>query len=408
MIRTWMRVALANFLLAAILGGLLRYAFVAEIAWPTFRHLMHTHSHVAMLGWLFLALFALLLHAFLPPEQQQAIAYRRQFWLLQVSVIGMFVSFPFQGYAAGSIIASTAHVLFSYWFAWRFWQDLNRWVAPGLARQFAKASLGFLIFSSLGLWAMPPLMILNPEQGTAYYLAVQFYLHFQFNGWFLFAVLALLLQQMQQQGFRPDPKQGTLFFWLMVGSCLLTYALALTWAKPEQLLFYLNGFGAGLQLLALAVGIRLFWPGIGPFLAQQRAWAKPLLLVALACFVFKILIQGAVIVPFVAQVAYTVRNFVIGFFHLILLGVLSHFVLHYAVQHTLIARTRLVKIGLLTFTIGFILSETILMGQGLMFWIGWGFLPAYYESLFAVSALMPLGLAAILIPKPPSEQAEKR
>ncbi|MCB0637482.1 MAG: hypothetical protein KDC54_12725, partial [Lewinella sp.] len=46
---------------------------------------------------------------------------------------------------------------------------------------------------------------------------------------------------------------------------------------------------------------------------------------------------------------------------------------------------------------GFLLSEGWLFLQGTFFWGAWGFLPAYYEVLFAVSALMPAGIALLLL-----------
>ena len=48
------------------------------------------------------------------------------------------------------------------------------------------------------------------------------------------------------------------------------------------------------------------------------------------------------------------------------------------------------------FIVGFILSEVVLFLQGTMFWGAMGFMPYYYELLFGVSALLPIGLFFIL------------
>ena len=53
--RIWLVVALLNFLMAAGMGALLRMAFVVEIPWVKYQYLLHAHSHVAMLGWIYLA-----------------------------------------------------------------------------------------------------------------------------------------------------------------------------------------------------------------------------------------------------------------------------------------------------------------------------------------------------------------
>ena len=195
--KVWFRIALANFFIAAVMGVVLRYAFVEEISWLKFRYFLHGHSHVAMLGWVYLALYALLMGAFLSEEQQRSTFYRNVFLASQVAVIGMLISFPIQGYAPWPIAFSTLHGLASYFFAWRFWRDIRG--QSGLPALFVKAALLFMLFSTLALWAMPPIMLLGLQQKAIYYMTVQFYLHFQFNGWFAFAVLALFFQLLESR-----------------------------------------------------------------------------------------------------------------------------------------------------------------------------------------------------------------
>ena len=124
---------------------------------------------------------------------------------------------------------------------------------------------------------------------------------------------------------------------------------------------------------------------------------KNLLRLAFASFIIKILVQSAVAVPFVAEAAYTIRNYVIGFIHLILLGAMTFFVMQQAGRRALLPTGRwLVRTGLYLLAAGFVLSEGILFLQGTLFWAAMGFLPFYYEALFGVSALMPLGILLLL------------
>ena len=106
MTKTWLRIALINFFIAACMGALLRFAFVEEITWINFRSLMHGHSHVAMLGWLFIGLFALIGHKFLTPLSASSSAILKGLIIIEVSIIGMAISFPIFGYAAPSIAFS--------------------------------------------------------------------------------------------------------------------------------------------------------------------------------------------------------------------------------------------------------------------------------------------------------------
>ena len=398
-IRSWLRIALVNFLVAALLGALLRYAFVAELAWMNFRFVQHGHSHVAMLGWLYLALYALLIGTFLPESAQNRLFYRQLFWLTQLSVLGMLLTFPLQGYAAGSIAFSTLHVLCSYAFAWRFLRDLRgaaaRLKASGI---FVRAGIWLMLLSSMGLWAMGPVMALDPGKGVAYYMAVQFYLHFQFNGWYVFAVLALFFHWMEKERIPVNPGHSRPFFWLLLASCLLTYALALTWANPLDALFYVNSAGVLLQLAALYFFLRMVQAHGQAIRARWGGMAAALFFIAFASFCLKILFQAAAVIPVIATVAYTIRNFVIGFFHLVLLGIITHFVLGYALQVRLLYPGQgLVRWGLYLFMVGFLLSEAVLFGQGVMLWAALGFLPGYYALLFGVSVLMPLGILLLAL-----------
>ncbi|GAB4413878.1 MAG: hypothetical protein OHK0039_21230 [Bacteroidia bacterium] len=389
--RIWLRWALLNLFVAASLGVLLRFAFVQELLWLKFRYVLHAHSHTAMLGWAYPALVALLVRSFLPDTTLHR-AYSWLFWLGQVAVLGMLLSFPVQGYGPVSIACSTLHMLVSYGFAWQFGRDLRQ-APPGPARWTARAALYWMVGASLGLWAMGPVIVLGLQGSTTYYMAVQFFLHFQFNGWYLFAVLAVLLRYLEDRGWSAPPRAWRRVALAGVPATLLTYALALTWANPDDWLFWLNGLGVLLQLLAFV----LLWQTLrsaGSLLPRQ-GWAGVYGYLAGGSLLGKVLIQTAVVVPAVATVAYTIRNLVVGFLHLILLGVLTHFIWA-AGHHTglLDLDDRRARWGMALFTTGFVASELVIFLQGTMFWGNRGFLPFYYEGLFAISLLMPLGVLA--------------
>lgn len=388
----WFRIALVNFFVAAVMGLVLRYAFVSEISWLQYRPFQHGHSHVAMLGWLYIGLVALLIHQFVP-DHRKTHFYSNNLILTQISVLGMFLTFPLQGYAPWSIGFATLHGLLSYAFAWRFIKDLrpNR----SLAARWVRSAIFFMILSTLALWAMP-LIILNGFQGKAlYYAAIQFYLHFQFNGWFIFAALALSFHWMGKQGIELPIGPLRRFFGLLVLSCLLTYALAVTWSNPSIWLFLTNSVGVLLQFVALLyflIALRKIWPELKPSISD---WAGLLLIVALFSFTVKILIQTAVVFPVIATVAYTIRNFVVGFIHLILLGVMTPLLLGMAGKLGIIRFERTsAKLSVILFLLAFAGTEALLFLQGTMIWASLGFIPMYYELIFGLSTLF---VAAVLL-----------
>jgi hypothetical protein len=393
--RSWLHIALLNFFLAATLGALLRLAFVVELPWLKFMRVLHAHSHVAMLGWLYLALFALLIGSFLPAERQADRFYKRLFWATEISVIGMLLTFPVYGYAGPSGVFSPLHVICSWLFLWRFWRDIRG--SAGFSALMVRSAFVFMLLSAVGVFTLMVYGIGGFRHDALYYMAVQFFLHFQFNGWFLFALLALFFRMLEERGRSFSPPVRRWFYGLLVVSGVLTYALAVAWSQPYLAVYLVNSAGVVLQLGALAAFLLLIWPQRKAIMEGLDGWVKFLLLLALLSFSFKILAQTAVAIPFVAKAAYTIRNYVMGFFHLILLGMATSFILGYAIRKGWLDDRRLwSKLGLVLWVTGFLGSEAILFLQGTMFWGAKGFLPYYYEGLFAVSALMPVGVGVFL------------
>ncbi len=387
---------LTNLFLAALAGTLMRLAFVIELpAWIDYYNVLHAHSHFAMMGWAWPALYLLMYHAFVPAERAGARVWSWLFWGMNAAAWGLFAAFFVQGYAAWSIAFSTAFVGLAYLFAWRLWPHLPKGTPAGMV---ARAAIGLMALSTLALWAMPPLMF-SPLRGSAwYYMAVQFFLHFQFNGWFLFGVIALGFRFMEQLELHVPTRQARHFLWWLTLSCLLTYALAVTWSNPRPWLFVLNSVGVLVQAVALWRFLTLLHPHLGTLRQQIGGVPQLLLAIALAAFVLKVAIQTAVVLPFIAKVAYTIRNFVIGFIHLILLGMVSCGLLGLAgFRQMWPVDSRMARMGLVSFLGGLVGTEAWLFLQGLFFWGAWGFLPATYEVLFGLTLLLPLGIGLMAI-----------
>ena len=387
-----MTLALINLLLATAMGAMLRFAFVKELPWLDYRFWMNGHSHVAMLGWLYLALYILIIRLFLPEANRNSRFFDRLFRLTQASVAGMLIAFPLQGYAFWSILFSTMHIFFSYAFVWKAWILTRMDSTPEAG--FLRTSLFFMVLSTMGLWTMGPIMAMELQGSAWYYGAVQFFLHFQFNGWFTFAVLALLFRTLRNQGVRLEESSIRRFGMMLTVASIPTYALAVAWSNPHPAIFAVNSLGVLLQFAALILFVDL--------LRKTGSWQLPtrvlwLFRIGLAGFLLKMLIQTAVVLPAIAKVAYTVRNYVIGFIHLILLGTITFILFGVSDLYKIWPfESRLSKFGLWLVVTGFLAMELVLFLQGTLFWANWGFLPRYYEVIFAVSALVPAGVAIIL------------
>ncbi|WP_266202994.1 hypothetical protein [Pontibacter kalidii] len=394
--------ALLSLVVIALLGLLLRGMLVVPMTGLNYKYLLHAHSHAALLGWLYPALFIALLHAYVPPEVRCQKVYFRQFWLAQAAVLGMLLSFPVQGYGAVSITFSTAHILLSYWFILRFLKDAKAArVSQGVHRlsfKFVKASLSFLALSSLGPWAMGPIMATGHSGSELYYNAIYFYLHFLYNGWFTFAVLGLLFWLLEKYEIGFSQKYGLLFFRLMFWACLPAYLLSVLWIKPDAMVYLVGGLAALVQVLALGLLVRGLWPVRRQLDTLFPGWGRGMLILAALAFILKTLMQFSTAFPYMADLAYNLRFFIIGYLHLVLIGFVSFFTLAFFAQRGWVSfEPGISRWGMGLFILAFIGSEALLFGQGLFLWLGLGAVPNYNELLFGVSILLPSGIGLFFL-----------
>ncbi|TYC10665.1 hypothetical protein ES677_11385 [Bizionia gelidisalsuginis] len=378
---------LVNFFIAAIMGLLLRYAFISGSIF-NYKYLMHAHSHVAMLGWVYLMLFTFYVHYFVPEKSQR---YSSLFWTTQAAVIGMMLSFPLQGYAAVSISFSTLHIFCSYVFVYRIWKDM--YIHNPIIKTLVRASLIFLLVSTIGVWCLGPAVGLLGQASAFYQIAIQFFLHFQFNGWFLIAVIAILFHKLK---IKPS-KDTHLFLRFLIFSTVVTFALPIQWFANHPLLYWFNGLGILLQLIALYYFIQIVKSPLKVKISQPSNSLNILYRFSLMCLLIKIVLQTLSIIPAFSSTVYEHHNFVIGFIHLTMLGVVSGFLFAFLFQSKIISINVLSKLGVSLFLLGIISTELILFSQGALWYLEQGMLPHYFSILFIASILLPLGILILLI-----------
>ncbi|MCK0124326.1 hypothetical protein MWU76_07920 [Gelidibacter sp. F2691] len=381
-------VCLINFLIAALMGLALRYIFVQPLG-INFRYLTHAHSHVAMLGWVYLMLYLLIVHYFIPEKKP---IYNRLFWVTQFAVVGMMVSFPFTGYAAISITFSCLHIFCSYYFVRLVWK--NHLVSSPPVRKLLKSSLVFMVLSTIGVWCLGPAVAVLGQASAFYQIAIQFFLHFQFNGWFMLAVLAVFLHQFPLD----DSAIFQRFFKTLIAATILTFALPVSWFLYHPSWLIINGLGVLLQLLSGYYLILLLKPYWTTFWSGILTLTKALYGLALISFILKIVLQTASIIPQVAEMAHQYRNFVIGFIHLMMLGVISGFLFAFLLQkYSKTNTSKSLRFGIYTFILGFVSTEILLILQGIFYFFGWGMLPQYYLILLLCSIFLPLGILFFIL-----------
>ena len=253
------------------------------------------------------------------------------------------------------------------------------------------------ILSTLGILAIGPIIATGNQGKEIYYWAVQFFLHFQFNGWFWFAAMAIGARWAERQGFAlhldrltdsasgsfppcsptrwplhganrfpPSSPRYPLAVALQVWAAWRTFRI-LRYACDSVLMSSIPTLGTdphrrrlgvhGPEGVGAGLGGRTFGGRHGLHHPPLRHGLHP---------------HEHVGDHDDAAVAYAVLH---GWCDLRQAS-------HASVSVLLVA--------------GIILSELLLFAQGTFFWAGWGMIPGHYWHLFLASALMPVGVGLML------------
>lgn len=354
-------IALGYFLIIALLGMILRLFHIVDVP-INFKHIVHAHSHIALLGWIYTALTTLIYYAYLR-EKPISKGYRKLFLFTQFTLIGMLISFPITGYALFSIIFSTLFLFASYWFLW----FVNKHISPAQKSsnsfKLVKAGLWFMVISSLGPWALG--IIMNTLGGASiwYRTSIYFYLHFQYNGWFIVTLIGIFFYILEQHNIGILKKLFNKFYWLLILSIILTFSISVLWTKPHKVFYILSSIGAFLQFLSFWYFTKLVRQiGFTSIFSKQLL---KLLKLSYYLFMIKITLQFIGSFQIIADDITTNLDFVIGYLHWTFLGVVSIPLVLFLNYFKLI---RLSKNSMTLYVVGFFLTEVLIFYKGYTQW----------------------------------------
>lgn len=386
----WNRWAVGFFLLASILGLVMRAFLVFEIPVLEYRNILHTHSHLALLGWGFMILIGSIVGE-LEDKELLVKKYRVLGIGLLISILGMTGSFPVQGYGAISITFSTLFVLISYGVVFKVLKTLQKRQEGASSSWVLKLSLIGYLISTLGLWSLGPVMVTLGRMHELYFMTIQWFLHFQLNAWFVLGALGLILLQLEKKGY--PLFLSTFIKWALPSTVVLTYALVVTWAEPDPVFFWINGLAVILQGIVYWIVLNRIFPAIKKSISHP--FSATLIRIGLGSLAAKAILQLLLVIPQVAVISYTIRMYVIGFLHLVLLGAMSLLVVGLASENKRLALSALGKWGWSIVVLAFLGSEVLLFGQGTLVWLKQGYLDSYHTLLFWLSTLFPTGLSLV-------------
>lgn len=234
-------------LIGAFIGLLLRYAHTGAVIFSSFsyKNYLHAHSHGMLLGLLFNAILILVWLNF--SRKMDRISFR-YYISMQVSMAAMIVAFIYQGYAFYSILFSTLHLWISYILLIRLWKRLEGNKELVL---LVKSGIFFHFLSSLGPYALGPLMVFDMRDSPWYQQSVFFYLHFQFLGVYFTWMLALLFK-------KATVILNKFHVLIIVLSLFFLYAHTLDYSFDNWLIQLFGGLGS-VMLFAVLFHLRSFF-----------------------------------------------------------------------------------------------------------------------------------------------------
>ena len=361
-LRRYSNIAIFNLLLISLLGLVLRYKIAFALPFIDQSHLLHGHSHFAFTGWITHALMVLLV-AFITPQKGEEVLTKYR-WIINANLFtayGMLVSFPLQGYGLFSISFSTLSVVVSYVFVVMYWKDLNSLPQKKVSHWWIKAALFFNVLSSAGTFALAFMMVTKSMHQNWYLASVYFYLHFQYNGWFLFACLGLATDKLLSN---VSSKVLRKIFWLFAGACVPAYLLSALWLPMPTWLYILVVLAAFSQVAGWIFIVQEIKKQMIFIKASLNKTVQWLLLFSSIAFSIKLLLQLGSTIPSLSTLAFGFHPIVIGYLHLVLLGVITLFLLGYLIDEKLILLNSKTFAGIKIFTAGLIINEVLLMIQG--------------------------------------------
>ena len=382
----WLKFSVFNFLIVALLGVTMRYKILYSMPFLDQKHLQEAHSHFAFYGWITNVIYVLILNYMHKINAQ--IDLKKYEKLIVVNLIASFTmlgAFLYGGYFWASIAGSTVALLCSFVFFFFFVRDAKK--IQDSSKLWFLAGLFFAVISSVGVFNLGYMMMSKTATQDLYLASEYYYLHFQYNGFFIFSCIGFLLFSMKQAGSGISEKQNKLIFWLLFIGCVIGYGLSVLWMKMPVSIFAVIVVATIMQTIGavlLFVFIKKNWTNL---VLKWSSMHRFVLLYAGFAFAVKIALQLGSTIPALNQFAFGFRNVVIAYLHLVLLMCIATFLVNQILATHYFSITNKLLMGFKLLLLGIFLNELILGLMG-VFSIKYISIPFANEMLLGVSVLM--------------------
>lgn len=391
-------ICLFNLLIAAFLGLMMRYKMEFPLPFANQTYLLHAHSNFVFCGWVSLTLYFCMVTYMLPDIPKRRSTYPILFFSLEVASLGILISCLFQGYGLYSAIFILLFIFLFYVFTYLFWIDFKKVRVPVEIKWFAHGALILFLLSSVSPYILGYYTLTGTGSPMLMRSILYWYLHFQYNGFFTFAVFALLLFWLHKRRLYPSSGRMKVVFVLLFAGVIPEYLLSLigfypyTWIRVLSAFAIVTHFAAGIILFLIVIkGYRI----ISMIIPKE---ANILWKIATAAYFLKIALQFGLLVPSLASFTFSFRPLIIGFLHLVFLCFISFFLIGFLlVRRWLhIGSIRLAKVGFVLFVACVLLSEVLLFINSFYHYIS-VYSPFFRPALFWVTLGIFIGLLLFVI-----------
>ncbi|MCY1661012.1 hypothetical protein [Chryseobacterium sp. SL1] len=381
----WLKLCIFNFFIVSVIGVMMRYNLAFSLPGFSHKFMQESHSHFAFYGWVSAAIY-LFVTKYMAENYQGIAISKYQFLQVfnQIGSYGMLVTFLYGGYFWLSIVFSSVALFTGFAYYIFLLIDMRRNRNPETI--WLKSGAFFATLSAVGIFGLGYFSARKEEFDVLFRASTYFYLHFQYNGFFLFSCTGLLLISLKNLGIQIQEKLNKSIFRLLFIGCLFGYGLSILWIDMPDLLYIFFSIISIIQLWG-AIKLWIWFKGTGIFKKQHFMQKWPLAAVGFA-FIGKFILQTLSAIPDIGIYAFSNINIVIGYLHLVLLMGVSLFLIWKILRLENIKMNKFLQVSIVIMIFGIVCNEVVLAFSGIFSIIYVPFLSAKYWLLFASVVIM--------------------
>lgn len=381
----WLKICVFNFFVVSAVGVMMRYNMAFSLSGFNHKFMQESHSHFAFYGWVSAGIF-LFVTKYLSENFKKINLAKYQYLMIcnQIGSYGMLFTFLYGGYFWLSIVFASIALFTGFAYFIFLLIDTKSNENPEII--WLKSGAFFATFSAIGIFGLAYFSSKKEEFDVLFRASTYFYLHYQYNGFFLFSCIGLLLISLKKIGIEIKEKLNKTIFYLLFFGCFFGYGLSVLWIEMNSVLY---GFFVLISVIQFFGAIPfLNWIRKTNIFKRQNFIQKLLLCVFGFAFILKFILQSLSVIPSLGIFAFSNINIVIAYLHLVLLMGVSLFLVWRILQNRMIKLNLVLKFSVLLMVFGIICNEFILALSGIFSIFYIPFLSSKYWLLFASVVIM--------------------